>query len=121
MGREGTGVRVVSKSTVEISFTYQGQRCRERLKVKPTPANLKRAQKQWTFLEGEYIFHNPRTNKPWEGDQPIRKTLWTHALKKAGVTYRNPYQTRHTYASMMLFSGEHPMWVSHKWDTQTGQ
>lgn len=24
----------------------------------------------------------------------------------------NPYQTRHNYASMMLSSGEHPMWVS---------
>lgn len=45
MGRERTGVRVVSKSTIEISFTYQGQRCRERLKLKPTPANLKRAER----------------------------------------------------------------------------
>ncbi|WP_420841665.1 tyrosine-type recombinase/integrase [Endozoicomonas acroporae] len=69
-------------------------------------------QKAWTFLAGEHVFHNPRTNEPWEGDQPIRKTLWTPALKKAGVAYRNPYQTRHTYASMMLSSGEHPMWVA---------
>jgi integrase len=28
------------------------------------------------------------------------------------VRYRNPYQTRHTYASMMLSAGEHPMWVA---------
>ncbi len=25
---------------------------------------------------------------------------------------RRPYQTRHTYASMMLSAGEHPMWVA---------
>lgn len=43
---------------------------------------------------------------------PIRKTLWAHALKRAEVRYRNPYQTRHTYASMMLSAGEHPMWVA---------
>lgn len=35
-----------------------------------------------------------------------------HILKKAGVRYRNAYQTRHTYASMMLSQGENIMWVS---------
>lgn len=38
--------------------------------------------------------------------------MWVHAMKKAGVRYRRPYQTRHTYASMMLSVGEHPMWVA---------
>jgi len=33
-------------------------------------------------------------------------------LKKAGVRYRNPYQTRHTFASMMLSAGENIAWVS---------
>lgn len=33
-------------------------------------------------------------------------------MKKAGVRYRRPYQTRHTYASMILSAGEHPMWVA---------
>lgn len=70
------------------------------------------SQKAYTFLAGEQIFHNPRTKDPWKGDQPIRKTLWQPALKKAGVRYRIPYQTRHTYASMMLSAGEHPMWVA---------
>lgn len=70
------------------------------------------SQKKFTFLGNDLIFHNPRTNKPWTGDQPIRRTLWQPALKAAGVRYRNPYQTRHTYASMMLSAGEHPMWVA---------
>lgn len=38
--------------------------------------------------------------------------MWHPAMKKAGVRYRRPYQTRHTYASMMLSAGEHPMWVA---------
>jgi len=71
-------------------------------------------QKQYTLLHSNKIFHNPRINQPWAGDQAIRKTLWTPLLKKAGVRYRNPYQTRHTYASMMLSSGENPVWVSHQ-------
>lgn len=69
-------------------------------------------QKEFTFLEGKRVFHNPRTNEPWAGDQPIRRTLWTPVLKKAGVRYRNPYQTRHTYASMMISSGEPIKWLS---------
>jgi integrase len=28
------------------------------------------------------------------------------------VKYRCPYQTRHTFASMMLSSGKNPMWVA---------
>jgi len=34
------------------------------------------------------------------------------AMKKSGVRYRYPYQTRHTYASIMLSPGEHPVWVA---------
>lgn len=70
------------------------------------------AQKPHTLLAGAHVFHNPRTAEPWTGDQPIRKTLWQPALRRAGVRYRVPYQTRHTYASMMLSAGEHPMWVA---------
>jgi integrase len=69
-------------------------------------------QKQFTWLAGDEVFQNPQTSKRWAGDQPIRKTLWTWALKRAGVRYRKPYQTRHTFASMMLSAGEHPMWVA---------
>lgn len=45
----------------------------------------------------ETVFHDPRTQKPWKNDQPIRKNVWTPALKKAGIKYRNPYQTRRTF------------------------
>lgn len=69
-------------------------------------------QKKFTFLEGGRVFYNPRTNTPWETDGQIRKTCWAHILKKAGVRYRNPYQTRHTYASMMLSAGENSLWVA---------
>lgn len=69
-------------------------------------------QKNFTFLEDKRIFHNPRTMKPWETDAQIRRTAWQHALKRAGIRYRNPYQTRHTYASLMLSAGESPLWVA---------
>lgn len=33
-------------------------------------------------------------------------------MKRAGVRYRNPYQTRHTFASVMLAAGHDPKWVA---------
>jgi integrase len=70
------------------------------------------AQKKHTFLKNAEVFQNPRLKERWTGDQAVRKTLWTPALRRAGVRYRNPYQTRHTYASMMLMAGEHVMWTA---------
>lgn len=69
-------------------------------------------QKEFTFLAGARVFHNPRTGDPWETDGQIRKTSWKYILKKAGVRYRNPYQTRHTYASTLLSRGENPLWLA---------
>lgn len=43
MGYEG--VRKASESSIEIDFRYKGHRCREKLKLQPTTANLKRAYK----------------------------------------------------------------------------
>lgn len=72
------------------------------------------AQKDFTFLANGRIFHNPQTNNPWETDGQIRKTAWIPVLQAANIPYRNPYQTRHTYASMLLSAGEDPMWVAHQ-------
>jgi integrase len=72
------------------------------------------AQKPFTIEANGRVFHNPKTNRPWETDGQIRRTAWIPALKAAEVPYRNPYQTRHTYASMLLSAGEDPMWVAHQ-------
>lgn len=69
-------------------------------------------QRKYTFEKDQEIFQNPRTLGRWSGDQTLRKGYWIPAVEKAGVRYRRQYQTRHTYASMMLSAGEHPMWVA---------
>lgn len=98
-----------SKGNTETTKTAAGRRSVKLLK--PAMEALK-AQKAHTFLADAEVFQNPRTLERWAGDGPIRKTMWVPAMKKAGVRYRRPYQTRHTYASMMLSAGEHPMWVA---------
>ncbi|SFJ05524.1 integrase [Nitrosomonas sp. Nm34] len=68
-------------------------------------------QKQYTLLFNNKVFHNPSKQELWKGDLEIRRA-WTPILRVAGVRYRNPYQTRHTFASMMLSAGENISWLS---------
>ena len=72
------------------------------------------AQKPFTEDQKERVFHDGRNNKPTLTDQNIRKIIWTPALKTAGIEYRTPYQTRHTFASMMLIDGASPMLVANQ-------
>ncbi|MCL4461245.1 MAG: tyrosine-type recombinase/integrase [Nitrospirae bacterium] len=70
-------------------------------------------QKEHTALENSIIFRHPYSNEQWKHPKQIGK-LWEVILRKAGVKFRNPYQTRHTYASMLLSAGENPMFVAHQ-------
>lgn len=82
------------------------------VKLLPMAMAALEEQKAHTYIVGGPVFHDPRYGKPFDGDQAIRKSFWIPVIRKAKVRYRNPYQTRHTYASMMLSAGEHPMWVA---------
>ena len=68
-------------------------------------------QAKYTKKQGLEIFQNPHSLLPWNGDKNIRYS-WRKILDQAGVRYRKPYQTRHTYASMHLTEGENPAWIS---------
>jgi integrase len=98
----------VAKKT-KSTKTKSGERA---VKLLPPALSALKAQKKHTRLQRAQVFHNPLTDAPWIDDQQVRKTAWIPALTRAGVAYRTPYQTRHTYASMMLMAGETPMWVA---------
>jgi integrase len=106
----------VSRACTQAATEAESPKTRSSMRdVKLLPLALAALQAQRehsTFHDSGRIFLNPRTSEPWTGDQPIRRTLWGHALRRAGVRYRRPYQTRHTYASMMLSAGESPLWVA---------
>lgn len=48
------------------------------------------------------VFLNPKTMRTWSCDKPLRIQYWYPALDRANVTRREPYQTRHTFASLKL-------------------
>ncbi|MDC7704006.1 Arm DNA-binding domain-containing protein [Vogesella indigofera] len=60
---------------------------------------------------GNYVFINPNTGKRWGGDR-VLLSHWTKVLQETKVRYRNPYQTRHTFASMLLMAGEPELTVA---------
>ena len=69
-------------------------------------------QKQYTFVKSEFIFSDPKTGEPWANADAIRKKAWVPTLKKAGVRYRNPYQTRHTFATRHISQGVNLFWLA---------
>ncbi|MGO9988940.1 MAG: Arm DNA-binding domain-containing protein [Steroidobacteraceae bacterium] len=69
MGR-GTGVRAASKSSIEVSFEYRGVRCREKLRLPPSAANIKfgvnlKARIEHEIATGafDYAKHFPRSSR----------------------------------------------------------
>lgn len=71
------------------------------------------AQQQFTKLAGKLVFLNPLYDAQWAGDKPIHRR-WRRILLGAGVRYRNPYQTRHTFASSLLMLGANPLYVANQ-------
>lgn len=104
-----TRVKTQKSDVFETTKTRAGART---IKLLEPALKALTAQKEFTYMKGEEVFQDPRHLKRWVGDYAIRETFWVHALRTAKVRYRRPYQTRHTYASMMLSSGESPMWVA---------
>lgn len=101
--------RAVVEKTVKGTKTEAGQR---NVKILPGALAALQNQKQHTFLADGRVFHNPVTNQPFMTDKQIRESVWRPVLKRAGVRYRNPYQTRHTYACTLLSRGENILWVA---------
>ena len=90
-------------------------------------AALKR-QMKWTYAKPHgYVFENLQTGKPWVrrigelrkvrhsernelGDE--RDTYFARALRAAGVRYRTPYHTRHTFITWAIMNGAAVEWVA---------
>jgi integrase len=67
--------------------------------------------------DGGRVFRDARYAQPWRDEQALRKRfarIIARAKLPGGepVRYRNPYQTRHTFASVLLAAGYPPLWVA---------
>lgn len=69
-------------------------------------------QKQYTLLADSHIFHNPATGQAWGDQDKQRINYWNPTLKKLGIRHRRAYETRHTYATMLLMAGCNPAYAA---------
>lgn len=58
-----------------------------------------------------YVFET-YLEEPFNTCDKISSHYWKKTLKQLGISYRNLYQMRHTFASLMLSNGEDILWVS---------
>jgi integrase len=62
------------------------------------------------WLRSDYVFLN-QESRPIDINT-LRRRIWYPALKRAGLRARTLYQTRHTFATLMLATGENPEWIA---------
>lgn len=79
------------------------------VKIMPPVVEALRDQRKITMGRSDYVFLNQK-GRPLLPNS-INYHIWKPALKKAGLKPRSLYQTRHTFATLMLDGGELPGWV----------
>jgi integrase len=89
------------------------------IRMLPPVVEAIRDQRRVTMGKSEYVFLN-------QYDEPVLPMstnfhVWKPALKEAGLQPRSLYQTRHTFATLMLDAGEHPGWVQKMMGHETMQ
>jgi len=62
-------------------------------------------------MKNSFVFPNSNNKLFFDGTY-IREGVWRRALKISKLDYRALYQTRHTFASLMISKGEDILWVS---------
>lgn len=68
-------------------------------------------QKFHSYMKNSFIFLNEQNEHYYDGAS-IRNNAWTRTLRAAKLDYRTIYQTRHSFASIMISKGEDMLWVS---------
>ena len=69
-------------------------------------------QYELTGHKNSYVFLN-QDGEGYHDIRRIRDSAWRKTITKCGLKYRTIYQTRHSFATMMLENGEDILWVSH--------
>lgn len=62
-------------------------------------------QRAHTYLAGGAVFYDPLHGEAWADERNFKKRCWAPCLKRLGLRYRPPYNTRHTYATLLLMRG----------------
>lgn len=101
---------VVDARVMGVESSPKTRESRRVINMLPMVKESLQKQSEQTFLKSPYVFVSKK-GKIISIDNH-RKRVWYPALKKAEITTRNMYQTRHTFATLMLSTGENPNWIA---------
>ena len=95
------------------------KKSRRDIKILPPVREALQDQRKEAFGKSEYVF----LNQYGKNITPMSMNfhVWKPGLEKAGLPRRSLYQTRHTFATLMLDAGEHPGWVQKMMGHETMQ
>lgn len=108
--------------TIRITETTTERKDKDRPKTKagartipllPAAREALELMRQYTLLAGDRVTVNPRStrdDKAWD-DKRLAQ-VWKAAHAGTGISYRNPYQLRHSFASNLLSEGENIALIS---------
>jgi len=102
-------IQRANNSSHEIGTTKTG--VSRKVTILPIVMNALREQYKDTGLQGGFIFLAQDGGR-YKTYDTFRKYHWKNLLLRTGYAYRKFYQTRHTFASIMLSKGEDIIWVS---------
>lgn len=104
---------LIAGGLVDGEITDRTKTARTRLVDLPSPAlSALMRQAKYTRMGDGRVFSDPQTGEPWASDAAPRRKYWIPALKRLGIRYRDPYNVRHTRASLDLMANVNPAWLA---------
>lgn len=104
--------RIVQNQVAGVIKGPKTAACKREMDLNDEAMQALRDQLPISGARGKRVWLNTVTLLPWTTDAQVRKTAWLPLMARAGITYRNPYQIRHTYASTLLTAGANPWYVA---------
>jgi len=98
-----------------IDYTFQTDKVYKNFNKINEEAYVKNVIYNFPLFENDYKLANKQIRRfkfYFIGKNTIARTYWRPIFEKIDIAYRNPYQMRHTFASMMISNGEDILWVS---------
>ena len=75
--------------------------------------NALQVQRKYTWLKPHgFIFEDPVTSEPWTSERYLRSRYFIPSLKRLRIRMRHMYNTRHTFATMLIMEGINQRWIS---------
>jgi len=102
-------VRICETRVYGVEKRPKTKKSNREIDLLPPVIGALRRQIEKTDGRSEYVFLD-LSGKPLTPDH-VRKVVWEPCLKNAGIKYRPPMQTRHTFATIMIDAGEDLGWV----------